>query len=198
MYNTPTQEAARIIQDFDRKKEVMTDKDLEELPVTVASSTKRALNPFLKAEVAALLKEKLDHSRLKWPTKVLTAPPGAVTTGVDLIRLKPFAGVNFATQDYMGLSNHPKSKQVAIDAIKKYGTHSGGSPLFFGRHSLYEDAVQAINKAFEPLFKPAYSNIFSTGWLAGHAVCKSNMTSFYSNLEFPNFYFELLLIFRSC
>lgn len=171
-YKVPTEESETIIQEFDERKSKLTLKDLESVPLGPSPNPGRAKNPFLRTKLGPLLDKYLVHSQIYWPSKVNTSAPKNTTTGYDLIRMKPFAGVNFASQDYMGLSSHPKSKQAAIDAIKKYGTHSGGSPLFFGRHALYEDCVQTMNKAFDPLFKPAYSNIFSTGWLAGHAACK--------------------------
>lgn len=177
-YNTPTKDAQKLMQEFDKRRKSLTLKDLEELPIAISPNPGRARNPFDRSKGGALVDKYLAHSQVYWPAKVLTAPPENTTSGFDLIRMKPFAGVNFATQDYMGLSNHPQAKQAAIDAIKKYGTHSGGSPLFFGRHALYEDCVRTMEEALSPLFKPAHVNIFSTGWLAGHASIKGKMTSF--------------------
>jgi len=178
-YKTSTEEAKKLMDEFDERGKKLTLKDLEELPIAISPNPGRARNPFDRSKPGQIVDKYLSHSRVYWPAKVLTAPPENTTSGYDLIRMKPFAGVNLATQDYTGLSNHPQSKQAAIDAIKKFGTHSGGSPLFFGRHALYEDCVKTMEQALTPLFKPAYVNIFSTGWLAGHASVKGKMTSFF-------------------
>ena len=42
--------------------------------------------------------------------------------------------VNFASNDYLGLRNHPQLKEAAIDAIQKDGMGSGASRLVSGDH----------------------------------------------------------------
>src|SRR4051794_28565978 len=41
-------------------------------------------------------------------------------------------GVNFGSQDYLGLSQHPAIMDAAREAIGLYGVHSAGSPAFMG------------------------------------------------------------------
>ena len=42
------------------------------------------------------------------------------------------SGVNFGSQDYLSLSNHPAIREAAHEAIDRYGVHSAGSPAFMG------------------------------------------------------------------
>lgn len=43
-----------------------------------------------------------------------------------------FAGVNFASQDYLSLNSHPEILETAIRAMRDYGVHSAGSPALVG------------------------------------------------------------------
>ena len=43
----------------------------------------------------------------------------------------------FGSNAYLGLTNHPKVKEAAIDAIKKYGTGCAGSRFLNGTLDLH-------------------------------------------------------------
>lgn len=45
--------------------------------------------------------------------------------------------LSFASNDYLGLSQHPTIKQAAIQATETYGTGAGGSRYTTGNHPLY-------------------------------------------------------------
>ncbi len=45
----------------------------------------------------------------------------------------------FGSNSYMGLTNHPKVKEAAIEAIKKYGTGCAGSPFLNGTLDIHKD-----------------------------------------------------------
>lgn len=47
-----------------------------------------------------------------------------------------FAGVNFASQDYLSLNSHPDILETAIQTMRDYGVHSAGSPALVGNTSL--------------------------------------------------------------
>ena len=47
--------------------------------------------------------------------------------------------LNLASKDYLGLSQHPKLIQAAVDATQRYGVGSGASRLVSGTQSLHED-----------------------------------------------------------
>lgn len=114
-----------------------------------------------------------DRTYLHWPNKMSTSAPGPLTTGYDFLNHKPFSGVNFATQDYMSLCYHPGSVAACVEAVKRYGTHSGGSPLFFGRHPYYLSLIESMKKAFSKLYEDPKPVIYSAGWMAGFGTVSS-------------------------
>jgi 8-amino-7-oxononanoate synthase len=76
-----------------------------------------------------------------------------------------FAGhtfLNFSSNDYLGLANHPALKEAAIRATEKFGVGAGASRLVCGSlapfHEL-EDALAALKKTEAAL-------VFSTGYAA--------------------------------
>jgi 8-amino-7-oxononanoate synthase len=70
--------------------------------------------------------------------------------------------VNFASNDYLGLSQHPSVKAAAIAAIERFGPGSGASRLVTGTgaaHTKFEEEIA--------VFKGAESGLlFSTGYAA--------------------------------
>lgn len=76
-----------------------------------------------------------------------------------------FAGVNFASQDYLSLSSHPAIKEAAVRAIKEYGVHSAGSAALLGntRYSLELERVIAL------FLNGREVVLYPTGWSAGFA-----------------------------
>src|SRR3990167_5543633 len=52
--------------------------------------------------------------------------------------------INFSSNNYLGLANHPYLKQAAIEAVEKYGTGSGASRLITGSMSLHEELEKKI------------------------------------------------------
>ncbi|OEV02471.1 hypothetical protein AN216_16285 [Streptomyces oceani] len=47
--------------------------------------------------------------------------------------------INFASFNYLALSNHPRVRQAAKDAIDRYGTSSSATPLLFGETPLHHE-----------------------------------------------------------
>tara|TARA_B100000315_G_C14585243_1_gene592654 strand:+ start:2208 stop:3386 length:1179 start_codon:yes stop_codon:yes gene_type:complete len=54
------------------------------------------------------------------------------------VTIKGKAVILFSSNNYLGLANHPKLKEAAITAIRKYGFGSGASRLLSGTMSLHE------------------------------------------------------------
>jgi 7-keto-8-aminopelargonate synthetase-like enzyme len=77
-----------------------------------------------------------------------------------------FAGVNFASQDYLSLSSHPALKEAAINAVHEYGVHSAGSAALLGntKHSL------KLEKAISEFIHGRQVVLYPTGWSAGFAA----------------------------
>src|SRR6202142_1331968 len=76
--------------------------------------------------------------------------------------------LNFSSNDYLGLANHPALKAAAIKAVEKFGTGSGASRLICGSlapfHQLEE--ILAAFKGTEAALT------FSTGYAAAiGAIC---------------------------
>jgi 8-amino-7-oxononanoate synthase len=70
--------------------------------------------------------------------------------------------VNFASNDYLGLSQHPSVKAAAKDAIDRFGAGSGASRLVTGTeypHTQFEEEMAAFKSAESAL-------LFSTGYAA--------------------------------
>jgi glycine C-acetyltransferase len=75
-------------------------------------------------------------------------------------------GVNFASQDYLNLSSHPRIIAVAKSAADRFGVHSAGSPALFGNSDLSLKLEDVIAKFV------GMSNVtlFPTGWGAGYGI----------------------------
>jgi len=78
-------------------------------------------------------------------------------------RLMPCAGlVNFCSNDYLGLANHPEVVRAFVLAAEKYGVGSGASHLVTG-HGAEHEALETDLAAFTGREKAL---VFSTGYMA--------------------------------
>ena len=73
------------------------------------------------------------------------------------------AGLNFASQDYLGLSSHPAIVEAAHRAIRDYGPHSAGSGMLAGNTAPSLRLEAALAEALEA----PHVAIFPSGWGAG-------------------------------
>ncbi len=106
---------------------------------------------FLKSEYEELVKQALD-----WRLRELQGPssPRAIVDGKEVIML--------CSNNYLGLSNHPKLKQAAIDAIKSHGVGSGSVRPIAGNMDLHEELERRLAK-----FKGAEASlVYQTGFAA--------------------------------
>lgn len=75
--------------------------------------------------------------------------------------------INFASNDYLGLSQHPAVLQAFAEGLSIYGAGSGASSVVTGysaeHKALEEDICIAVNK-------PA-ALLFGSGFSANHAIC---------------------------
>ncbi|MEB3228287.1 MAG: 8-amino-7-oxononanoate synthase [Synechocystis sp.] len=86
----------------------------------------------------------------------ITSPPGAE------IELEGQRLINFASNDYLGLANHPALKKAASDAIQTWGTGSTGSRLLSGHRPLHDQLETAIAQWKQT----EAAMVFSSGYLA--------------------------------
>lgn len=98
-----------------------------------------------------------------WPyTRALHTGP-ATTALVEDVAGQVFEGVNFSSQDYLGLACEPSVIAAAVEAAHRFGVHSAGSGALTGgsRTSLDLEAEIADFVQAEHVL------LFPTGWGAG-------------------------------
>jgi 8-amino-7-oxononanoate synthase len=70
--------------------------------------------------------------------------------------------LNFSSNDYLGLTNHPALKEAAIKAVEKFGTGAGASRLICGSLAPFHELEESL-AAFK---KTEAALTFSTGYAA--------------------------------
>lgn len=74
--------------------------------------------------------------------------------------------INFTSNSYLGLNDHPAMKRAAVQAVEAYGTGSGASMLISGRWPIHEQTERAF-----ATFKHAEAALLvPTGFMANLAV----------------------------
>jgi 7-keto-8-aminopelargonate synthetase-like enzyme len=122
---------------------------------------------------AFFLWENLRRQHGLWPfSRSTEEAPAAVCAARD-DRGNQIHGVNFASQDYLSLSSHPAIKEVAKEAVDRYGVHSAGSPALVGNttHSV------ELERKIADFLKMPEAILFPTGWAAGYGVIKGLVRS---------------------
>ncbi|MGB0576174.1 MAG: 8-amino-7-oxononanoate synthase [Alphaproteobacteria bacterium] len=74
--------------------------------------------------------------------------------------------ISFCCNDYLGMSQHPTVKQVASDAVEKYGAGAGASRLVTGNHPLYDDLETRLAR----LKETEAALVFGSGYLANLGI----------------------------
>lgn len=112
--------------------------------------------------------QELRRQHRLWPySKATQKAPLSVCTARDDSGVE-FTGINFGTQDYLGLSSHPELKQVAKAVIDDYGVHSAGSSALAGNTKFSLRLEQTISEFLEM----DHTVLYPTGWAAGYGVIK--------------------------
>src|SRR5258706_376198 len=110
-----------------------------------------------------------DRKKSLWPySKSTQKAPLSVCTAADDSGLK-FTGLNFGTQDYLGLSSDPEIKEVAKAIIDEYGVHSAGSSALAGNTKYSLRLEQTISE----FLHLDHTALYPTGWAAGYGVIKA-------------------------
>ena len=74
--------------------------------------------------------------------------------------------LNFSSNDYLGLANHPALKEAAIKAVEKWGAGSGASRLVCGSLAVHHELEEAL-----AAFKGTEAALsFSTGFAAAQGA----------------------------
>jgi 7-keto-8-aminopelargonate synthetase-like enzyme len=104
-----------------------------------------------------------------WPYGRSTdAGPKSICAVADDVGQKS-EGVNFGSQDYLSLSDHPAIRAAAHEAIDLYGVHSAGSAAFMGNtgHSV------ALEKKISEFLGMERVVLYPTGYAAGAGAIKA-------------------------
>ncbi len=72
-------------------------------------------------------------------------------------------GINFGSQDYLGLAGHSAIHDAAIRALSDYGPHSAASAILQGNTSLSRQLEQSLSE----FVQAEHVLLFPTGWAAG-------------------------------
>jgi 7-keto-8-aminopelargonate synthetase-like enzyme len=75
-------------------------------------------------------------------------------------------GINFASQDYLGLSRHPSVAAAGIEAMREFGPHSAGSAVLLGNTRLSLELEQHL----AGLLQMEHVTLYPTGWAAGYGA----------------------------
>ena len=112
-----------------------------------------------KTRLEKLLKERADQGL--WRNRVAIASPQGRFVTVAGKKL-----LNFCSNDYLGLANHPALTAAGVAAIQQWGSGSGASHLICGHQELHEQLESELAS-----FVGAESAIaFSTGYMANLAL----------------------------
>lgn len=106
---------------------------------------------FLEEEYQSLVDQELD-----WKLRVLEGPstPWSLVDGKKVLM--------FCSNNYLGLSNHPKLKEAAIEAVRTHGAGSGSVRPIAGNMDLHLELEERLAK-----FKGAEASlVYQTGFAA--------------------------------
>ena len=112
---------------------------------------KRDPSGFLRAEYEQLVNDELD-----WKLRVLQGPstPRCIVDGKKVLML--------CSNNYLSLSNHPKLRAAAIEAVKTHGAGSGSVRPIAGNMDLHMELERRLAK-----FKEAPASlVYQTGFAA--------------------------------
>ncbi|KUJ72623.1 8-amino-7-oxononanoate synthase [Thiomicrospira sp. WB1] len=117
----------------------------------------------IEASLSDRLEQKLANHRANglWRQRPLVTQPQSVTTQINGLTC-----LNFASNDYLGLANHPTIKHAAKVALSDHSLGSGAAHLISGHHlshHLLEDELADWLGVEAAL-------LFSTGYMANLAV----------------------------
>jgi 8-amino-7-oxononanoate synthase len=114
-----------------------------------------SLDKFASTKLAAL-----DQRSLR---RQLTATER--TTGVDVVR-DDRRFVSFSCNDYLGLSQHPRVKAAAVEALERFGAGAGASRLVTGDHPLLHQLEARLARCK----RKAAALVFGSGYLANVGI----------------------------
>ena len=101
-----------------------------------------------------------------WPYSRVLEKAAGPQTAVSGIGSTTRDGINFASQDFLGLSQHPSVANAGIEAMRAFGPHSAGSAVLLGNTRL----SLALEEHLAGLLGMAHITLYPTGWAAGYSA----------------------------
>ena len=101
-----------------------------------------------------------------WPYSRALERANGPLTAVSDIGAATREGINFAAQDYLGLSRHSRVVDAGIDAMRQFGPHSAGSAVLLGNTKLSLELEQHVAE----LLGLEHVTLYPTGWAAGYGA----------------------------
>jgi 7-keto-8-aminopelargonate synthetase-like enzyme len=126
-------------------------------------------NPDLLAKTSgfsAWLDARVAYGGFPFSKRLLKAPESQ--TSVRLLDGSITSGLNFASQDYLSLASHPNIRSAAVEAIGRYGVHSGGAPVLAGAIDLSDELESVIATHLQM----PHVLLCPTGWAAGYGAVR--------------------------
>lgn len=100
-----------------------------------------------------------DQNLYKVP-KILESPAGG------RVRMNGKEVVNLSSNNYLGLANHPKVRQAALDSIERWGVGAGAVRWIGGTMSIHDELEDRLAK-----FKHAEAVLVFTGGFTANSGC---------------------------
>jgi len=100
-----------------------------------------------------------DQNLYKVP-KILESPAGG------RVRMNGKEVVNLSSNNYLGLANHPKVRQAALEAVEKWGVGAGAVRWIGGTMAIHEELEERLAK-----FKKTEAVLVFTGGFTANSGC---------------------------
>lgn len=117
------------------------------------------MNAELQSWLGSQIQTLKDQNLYKIP-KILESPAGG------RVRMNGKEVVNFSSNNYLGLANHPKVKQASLEAIEKWGAGAGAVRWIGGTMSVHEELEQRLAS-----FKHTEAVLVFTGGFTANSGC---------------------------
>lgn len=117
------------------------------------------MNPTLQSWLGGQIQTLKDQHLHKVP-KILETPAGG------RVRMNGKEVVNLSSNNYLGLANHPKVRQAALEAIDKWGVGAGAVRWIGGTMSIHEELEERLAK-----FKNVEAVLVFTSGFTANAGC---------------------------
>lgn len=117
------------------------------------------MNPSLQNWLTTSIEALKEQNLYKVP-KILESPAGG------RVRMNGKEVVNLSSNNYLGLANHPKVRQAALDSIEKWGVGAGAVRWIGGTMSVHQELEERLAK-----FKNVEAVLVFTSGFTANAGC---------------------------